>query len=298
MKLITNPISKNNYILTDKIAFGSFGKIYIGRTFVGLDWTDEKYAVKEIEIEKGFEDEDISYIENEIELQKKVYLKCGSVPKIIDSFLIESNYYIVMEFIEGLTFWQHRVKKFKSESEIENYAIQAIKILDCIHSQGIIHRDLKPDNIMITPEHKVIFLDFGLSCLKDKCTYHAMPEGYYPPEFYQLQQDYKWDYKYDVFNLGVTLIQLFEKMDTNKPFNMKCKTKELCDEYYDWWLENNELPKTPLTHIIKKMVHPNNDLRLTSALTLEYVEKDVIESSGEGGESGDKSRFFLSSKGL
>jgi serine/threonine protein kinase len=39
---------------------------------------------------------------------------------------------------------------------------QLAKGLAALHAQGIVHRDVKPTNIMITPEGRVVLLDFGL----------------------------------------------------------------------------------------------------------------------------------------
>ena len=60
---------------------------------------------------------------------------------------------------------------------------QLILGLKEIHDQDIGHRDIKPDNIMVTPDYKVKFLDFGLACsdvysCKGK---HGTP-FYQPPE--------------------------------------------------------------------------------------------------------------------
>jgi len=71
--------------------------------------------------------------------------------------------YLVMEFVEGpplLT--KEQPGPLPREKAVE-YAGQILDALDAAHRKAITHRDLKPANIMVTRQHGVKLLDFGLA---------------------------------------------------------------------------------------------------------------------------------------
>lgn len=61
-----------------------------------------------------------------------------------------------------------------------------------MHEAGIWHRDVKPDNILVTPEGQVKFIDFGISKVTDesdrdvtkKHTKNVVTRNYRPPEVF------------------------------------------------------------------------------------------------------------------
>jgi serine/threonine protein kinase/ABC-type phosphate/phosphonate transport system substrate-binding protein len=85
------------------------------------------------------------------------------IPRLIDDFEQEGQFYLVREYIEG---YPLRVEMALGNRWNEPQTIQMLKeilsILSFVHSQGVIHRDIKPDNIIRRKaDSKLVLIDFG-----------------------------------------------------------------------------------------------------------------------------------------
>ncbi|WP_154222928.1 serine/threonine-protein kinase [Marinicella rhabdoformis] len=82
-----------------------------------------------------------------------------AICQIYDYIESDSGNLLVLEWIDGKMLSQQNLPPKDALKVLEALA----SALHAAHEKGIIHRDLKPDNIMITADHQVKVLDFGIA---------------------------------------------------------------------------------------------------------------------------------------
>ena len=134
-------IERYNFNKKNIIGKGGFGLVY-----KALDLnTNENVAIKEIYFE---DEEEKSLIINEINLMKNID-SCYSI-KLMDNFIDEKFYYIVMELCDDNL--NNYVKKNRGKINIEliqKILIQLNDVLRFMKIKKINHRDIKPQNIFL-----------------------------------------------------------------------------------------------------------------------------------------------------
>jgi serine/threonine-protein kinase len=140
------------------------------------------------------------------------------IPRLLDYFEANQEFYLVQEYINGLTL-QQEVKNSGpfSEAGVKQFLSEVLPMIQYVHSQQVIHRDIKPGNLIRrTEDKKLVLIDFG--AVKDQVNpvragaseqtaltaYAIGTPGYAPPE----QMAMRPVYASDIYALGVTCIYL------------------------------------------------------------------------------------------
>ena len=147
-----------NYLIKRTLGQGTFGKVKLGIYLPNK----EKVAVKILEKERIIEKDDEIRVRREFDMLAK--FSHPNVILVAEIFESSSSFYSVMEYCEGGELFNYIVRNHRlSEDEAAFFYYQLINGLEYIHSLGIVHRDLKPENLLLTNEHILKIIDFGLS---------------------------------------------------------------------------------------------------------------------------------------
>jgi eukaryotic-like serine/threonine-protein kinase len=97
------------------------------------------------------------------EAQRSSALNHPNIASIYDVIEQNTEYLLVMEYVEGKTLRQHLGSHKFTIPEFLRIAVQCAEALATAHDNKILHGDIKPENIMLTPMQRVKILDFGVA---------------------------------------------------------------------------------------------------------------------------------------
>lgn len=111
----------------------------------------------------------------------------ANIVTVHDFEIEDSNAYIIMEYVEGMTLTQF-LDQYNDQMTLDMLTCifnGVAHALEVAHAENVLHLDIKPDNVLIDNKGKVKVTDFGLATLADEFgfgTANAGTIGYMPPE--------------------------------------------------------------------------------------------------------------------
>ena len=197
-------ILQARYKIEELTHSGGMGYVYPAKD---IKLHDRLCIVKQVK-EPVKSDDDLRKLEEEaIEMAK---LNHPNVAMIFDHFVEGQFYFLVVEHISGQTLgevFQQRNGQLK-EDDVLDWAISMCDVVSYLHKEGIVHRDISPQNIMLTDDGIIKFIDFGtlreLRHIATGGTAGMGKYGYTPPE----QWLGKPEPRSDIFALGATIYYL------------------------------------------------------------------------------------------
>lgn len=218
-----NEVLRQRYRIMNLVGKGGFGAVYKA---ADLQLGDRTVAVKEMSQSNLKPNEIVEAVNS---FKREALMLAGlmhqNLPRIYDHFSEGGRWYLVMDFIEGDTleeYLNNTAGNLFPLEEVLEIGIQLCSVLDYLHTRQppIIFRDLKPSNSMLTPDHHLYLIDFGiarhfkLGQVKDTVAFGS--PGYAAPEQYGKAQTTP---RSDIYSLGATLHQLLSGNDPSQtPF--------------------------------------------------------------------------------
>ena len=181
--------------------------------------------------------------------------------------------YLVMERVYGVSLTEHAATRWQtgeqfSPAEVVQILLPAGEGLSVVHRAGLVHRDIKPDNIMLTPVHRVVLMDFGLVLPEFDVNGQQRVAGsppYMAPEALLNTAATGSGHLVDIFGLGVVA---YELLTGTRPFAGTTIREVVASHERGQPAPIAELrPDCPpaLCQVVHEMLSPNPQVRIQSA---------------------------------
>lgn len=152
-----NKIICNRYKILDHLGTGGMATVWLGYDTI----LDRQVAIKTFKIDANDEDA-VKRFNREAKAVTSL-----SHPNIVSIYDVENEgefYYLILEYVEGMTLKDYMVKNPRIPIEtIVHIAKQIAAGLSHAHQNGIIHRDIKPQNILMNENLTCKITDFGIA---------------------------------------------------------------------------------------------------------------------------------------
>ncbi len=216
-RLAPGSLLKARYRLVSLIGQGGFGAVYQAQD---TQLANRQAAIKEMN-QHGLSPQEVH--EATEAFQREAHLLAAlqhpSLPAIYDAFHEAGCWYLVMEFIDGITLETKLAQALGgclSVHAVAQIGLKLCDVLSYLHTRQppIIFRDLKPSNVMHTSRDDLYLIDFGIARLfklgQARDTVAIGSPGYAAPEQYGKAQT---TIQSDIYSLGVVLHQLLSGCD-------------------------------------------------------------------------------------
>lgn len=156
--MLKGHLLNDRYRIIDTIGGGGMANVYLARDTI----LHRDVAIKVLRMEYANDEEFIERFRREA--QSTISLSHPNIVNIYDVGEEEDIYYLVMEYVKGMTLKKY-IQKYapipiERAVDIMQQIIAAIRHA---HENDIVHRDIKPQNILVDEGGKIKVTDFGIA---------------------------------------------------------------------------------------------------------------------------------------
>ncbi|MEM7251930.1 MAG: protein kinase [Pseudomonadota bacterium] len=296
--------SLGKYRLIRPVGRGAMATVYFARdTFTERDVAikvanpdDKKASAKRLElIRKLFYNE----------AKAAALLRHPNIIRTLDAGDEEGIRYIVMEYVNGGgTLYSHcKPHALLPIEDVVDIIGKCAGAFDYAHRKGVIHRDVKPRNILLTADHDVKLVDFGVAMLTGDYA-DTQVQGQLGSPLYMSPEQLRGEQitsQSDLFSLGLVLFEMLTGVHPFAGTSVEVVSQKIAREAYTPLETFRDDVPTMLVRIIDRLLkkHPagryQSGLDLAGDLSLVYDhinECDEQLSMSQKMESARQLRFF------
>ncbi len=250
-----------NYEITSELAQGGMGAVYRGRHL----HLPREVVVKSILL-GAFSPSAQTHLRARFRREALVQsqLDHPNIVRVYEFFAAEDNYYLVMEYVSGMTLRDLLARQGAPSPAQAIYLLkQALAALDFAYNFsyldeshnrhiGVIHRDIKPANMLLDTTGRLKITDFGIVKVMGEETGLAMTQsGFHPGTVEYMSPEQllgnQIDNRSDIYSLGVTF---YEIITGRLPFQRSATGS-------DWEIRKGHIEREPPPILdIRPDVHP------------------------------------------
>lgn len=214
------PVHFGRYYLIDRLSRGGMSDIYLGKT-VGVGGFQKPVVIKKLlpqySTKRRFMQRFLT------EAKTLAQLNHANIVHILDMGVIDDEYYIALEYIEGRNV-AHLLSRAKRSGRLPSLDFSLYLILEVARglayahrkkgangeSLRLVHQDVNSFNVMVSYEAEVKIIDFGIARIfLDQKTLQQLPVAgkllYFSPEQLKGQTI---DRRVDIYGIGVLCYEL------------------------------------------------------------------------------------------
>ncbi|XP_018424567.1 PREDICTED: STE20-like serine/threonine-protein kinase [Nanorana parkeri] len=256
---------------------GAFGKVYKAQN----KETGILAAAKVIDTKS--EDELEDYM---VEIDILASCDHPNIVQLLDAFYFENNLWILIEFCAGgaVDAVMLELERPLTEPQIRVVCKQTLQALVYLHEAKIIHRDLKAGNILLNIDGDVKLADFGVSAkntrtLQRRDSFIGTPYWMAPEVVMcETSKDKPYDFKADVWSLGVTLIEMAQIEPPHHELNPMRVLLKIAKSEPPTLAQPSRWSRD-FSDFLRKCLDKNVDNRWTTAQLLQHPFVSVVHSN-------------------
>ncbi|XP_056385142.1 STE20-like serine/threonine-protein kinase isoform X2 [Hyla sarda] len=256
---------------------GAFGKVYKAQN----KETGILAAAKVIDTKT--EDELEDYM---VEIEILASCDHPHIVKLLDAFYYENNLWILIEFCAGgaVDAVMLELERPLTEPQIRVVCKQTLEALVYLHDNKVIHRDLKAGNILLTLDGDVKLADFGVSAkntrtIQRRDSFIGTPYWMAPEVVMcETSKDKPYDFKADIWSLGVTLIEMAQIEPPHHELNPMRVLLKIAKSEPPTLAQPSRWSRD-FSDFLRKCLEKNLDARWTAAQLLQHPFVSVVHSN-------------------
>ena len=181
-------------------------------------------------------------------------INSSQLPTIYSVEDTDDMYYLVEEYVEGVTLREYLLDNKLSKEELVKIAISLCNVVEALHEanpEPVLYRDMKPEHVILQSD-MVRLIDFGISVRKSEAA-KAKPLGtvnWAAPE--QLNGSYL-DERCDIYSVG----KIIEFMQNNSYAKDDFRLKKIVNQAIEFELEKRTQSITILKNQLQDLQEKN-----------------------------------------